>query len=374
MLQDIFTGIPLGIFLSFMVGPVFFVLLETSAVKGFRAALVFDLGVVLADVIFIALAYFSSYKLIQSIKNDPAIFIFGGILMLTYGITSFIKLKKVSKNVDEIAVDELIMSKFRWDNYTYLMGEHIRATEAPWYYLPKWIAISTPVFYLLAFALSLLVLPINFLKNKAAFFKEKNNLNQIMVLSFLIIPILVIIILHSTLYDSWRHVYFVYPFIIISGLYALTSLSNYLGKRAWIIVIVCALFTGFEFVKMINSHPFHYVYFNEIAGRNRNQIVQQNDFDFWGVSFKQAFEKILELDNRNDIKVTSGVSPAYYNFLFMKHNSKDTRLNYVFEEGLADYYITNYRYNPNDHAEINDKKFFSLEYANSEFITVFKLK
>lgn len=108
MLQDIFTGIPLGIFLSFMVGPVFFVLLETSAVKGFRAALVFDLGVVLADVIFIALAYFSSYKLIQSIKNDPAIFIFGGILMLTYGITSFIKLKKVSKNIDEIAVDELI--------------------------------------------------------------------------------------------------------------------------------------------------------------------------------------------------------------------------------------------------------------------------
>jgi threonine/homoserine/homoserine lactone efflux protein len=91
-----------------MVGPVFFVLLETSAVKGFRAALVFDLGVVLADIIFIALAYFSSYKLIQSIKNDPAIFIFGGIMMLTYGITSFIKLKKVSKNVDEIAVEELI--------------------------------------------------------------------------------------------------------------------------------------------------------------------------------------------------------------------------------------------------------------------------
>lgn len=108
MLQDIFTGIPLGIFLSFMVGPVFFVLLETSAVKGFRAALVFDLGVVLADVLFIALAYFSSYKLIQSIKDDPAIFIFGGILMLTYGITSFIKLKKVSKKRDEIAIEELI--------------------------------------------------------------------------------------------------------------------------------------------------------------------------------------------------------------------------------------------------------------------------
>jgi threonine/homoserine/homoserine lactone efflux protein len=33
-----------------MIGPVFFILLETSIIKGFRAALVFDLGVVLGDV------------------------------------------------------------------------------------------------------------------------------------------------------------------------------------------------------------------------------------------------------------------------------------------------------------------------------------
>ena len=91
---------------------IFFVLLETSAVKGFRAAFVFDLGVVLADILFIAVAYFSSYRLIQSIKNDPAIFIFGGIMMLTYGIISFLKLKKVSKKVDEIAVEELIKKNY----------------------------------------------------------------------------------------------------------------------------------------------------------------------------------------------------------------------------------------------------------------------
>lgn len=112
MFEDILTGIPLGIFLSFLVGPVFFVLLETSAVKGFRAAMVFDLGVVLADVLFISVAYFSSYRLIQTIKNDPAIFIFGGIMMLTYGIISFIKLKKVSKKVDEVPVDELIKKNY----------------------------------------------------------------------------------------------------------------------------------------------------------------------------------------------------------------------------------------------------------------------
>ena len=74
MIEDILTGIPLGFFLSFMIGPVFFVLIETSITKGFRAAMSFDFGVVLADIFFIAVAYFSSYRLIQSIKDDPALF------------------------------------------------------------------------------------------------------------------------------------------------------------------------------------------------------------------------------------------------------------------------------------------------------------
>ena len=111
MIQDILTAIPLGIFLSFLIGPVFFVLLETSAVKGFRAALVFDLGVVFADIIFILIAYFSSYKLIESLKNDPAIFIFGGILMLTYGIISFIKLKKLKNEVSEEEIEFVFQKK-----------------------------------------------------------------------------------------------------------------------------------------------------------------------------------------------------------------------------------------------------------------------
>ena len=98
MIDDILTAIPLGFFLSFMVGPVFFVLLETSVIKGFRAALAFDFGVIMAVAVFIAIAYFSSYRLIQSIKDDPALFIFGGLIMVTYGIISFVKIKKAAKN------------------------------------------------------------------------------------------------------------------------------------------------------------------------------------------------------------------------------------------------------------------------------------
>ncbi len=112
MIEDILTAIPLGFFLSFMIGPVFFVLLETSVVKGFRAATVFDLGVVLADIIFILIAYFSSYRLIASIKDDPALFIFGGLVMLTYGIISLVKNKKAKKNIDPEDPAELARTNY----------------------------------------------------------------------------------------------------------------------------------------------------------------------------------------------------------------------------------------------------------------------
>lgn len=101
MIQDVFMAIPLGILLCFLIGPVFFIVLETAATKGFRAAIVFDLGVVTADLVFIAIAIFSSYRLINSIKDQPALYIFGGLIMIAYGIISFLKLKKDSKNLDE---------------------------------------------------------------------------------------------------------------------------------------------------------------------------------------------------------------------------------------------------------------------------------
>lgn len=112
MINDILTGIPWGIFLSFMIGPVFFILIETSITKGFRAALTFDLGVVLGDIFFIGIAYLGSYRLIASLKDKPALFIFGGILMVAYGIISFIKLKKQAKIQYETIDDEIIKKNY----------------------------------------------------------------------------------------------------------------------------------------------------------------------------------------------------------------------------------------------------------------------
>ncbi len=103
MLEDIQAAIPLGFFLSFMIGPVFFVLLETSATKGFRAAISFDIGVIAADIVFIVAAYFSSFQLLENLSNQPGLYVFGGVILLVYGIITF-KTKKVKLIDDNVKV------------------------------------------------------------------------------------------------------------------------------------------------------------------------------------------------------------------------------------------------------------------------------
>jgi threonine/homoserine/homoserine lactone efflux protein len=99
MFDDILAAIPFGIILAFTIGPVFFVLLETSATKGFKSALIFDLGVIFADIVFILLAFYSTNKLIDKIKDDPNFLIFGGVLLVVYGFISFMKTSKSFRSI-----------------------------------------------------------------------------------------------------------------------------------------------------------------------------------------------------------------------------------------------------------------------------------
>jgi len=97
MLEDIQAAAPLGFLLSFMIGPVFFVLLETSATKGFRAGLSFNIGVIIADIVFLVIAYFSSFQLLENLNNQPGLFVFGGMILLVYGIVIFVKKEAQTK-------------------------------------------------------------------------------------------------------------------------------------------------------------------------------------------------------------------------------------------------------------------------------------
>lgn len=100
---NIKNAILLGFFLSFMIGPVFFMLIQTSITKGARAAIAFNSGVILGDVAFIVIAYYGSRHLLEQIKDDPRLFFIGGLILVVYGLITY--LDKSGKKEAEASMD-----------------------------------------------------------------------------------------------------------------------------------------------------------------------------------------------------------------------------------------------------------------------------
>ena len=107
MINEYVNAIILGLSLAFMVGPVFFTLIETSITKGVRAAIIFDSGVVLADIVFISIAYYGSVAILKKIQDDPRLFLIGGLVLILYGLfTIFYKKSKKAVTDKELVVVE----------------------------------------------------------------------------------------------------------------------------------------------------------------------------------------------------------------------------------------------------------------------------
>ncbi|NBV91586.1 MAG: hypothetical protein EBR91_05405 [Flavobacteriia bacterium] len=102
----ILQGIGIGFILSIMIGPVFFVLMETSITKGFKAAMMLDLGVLISDIFYVVIALFFAYQLksidVGDFKNNMILSLFGGVLFISYGIYYlFLKKEKVAAVITE---------------------------------------------------------------------------------------------------------------------------------------------------------------------------------------------------------------------------------------------------------------------------------
>jgi len=103
-MQFLIQAFGVGFMLSIMIGPVFFVLLETSITKGVKSALALDFGVLLSDAFYILLAYlfYAEVKFLSTGSSKMIFGITGGLILIGYGIYQFIKKVEIS---DDITVD-----------------------------------------------------------------------------------------------------------------------------------------------------------------------------------------------------------------------------------------------------------------------------
>ncbi|MBP5994694.1 MAG: LysE family transporter [Crocinitomicaceae bacterium] len=82
----------IGFLLSVMVGPIFFLLLETSITKGFRSALALDFGVLVSDIVYVLIAVMFVEQIKGLIAGNKLMFsMIGGAIFVIYGMISLFK-------------------------------------------------------------------------------------------------------------------------------------------------------------------------------------------------------------------------------------------------------------------------------------------
>jgi threonine/homoserine/homoserine lactone efflux protein len=113
MLELVLSAIILGFMLSLVfIGPIFFLLIETSFSRGPKHALSLDLGVITADLLCIVAAYYASADIVTLIDKHPGFYRITSILIFVYGIVMLVTKTKCICPVKIRSLAKIILKPF----------------------------------------------------------------------------------------------------------------------------------------------------------------------------------------------------------------------------------------------------------------------
>jgi len=224
-----------------------------------------------------------------------------------------------------------------WDSTIVFMGNVIGKTEIPWYYVPVWIFISVPVWYLILCAVSAvtgLVLCIKKIRNREGFWMLLVTRYKYVVWCILLmaVPWLGIVLMHSTLYNGWRHCYFFLPPLVLTALFGVDYLIKKGKRYAYVLLTIILLGGGIQAVWIVNNHPCEMVYFNHIG----KYFGAQFDRDYWHLTTKDAVRYIAGREEGEFSVKTPGND-------FYKYMLSEEERSRIVEEEVPLYYVETYR-------------------------------
>lgn len=102
MNHALWEGISMGLVLSAMIGPVFFALVQNSLEHGFRYAAVLALGILLSDLIYVLITYYSVSVFARYPNFEIILGYAGGAVLIGFGISNMLKKNRNRPNTGGI--------------------------------------------------------------------------------------------------------------------------------------------------------------------------------------------------------------------------------------------------------------------------------
>lgn len=265
-----------------------------------------------------------------------------------------------------------VFSKFsnfdNWDGTIVFMGNVISKEELPWYYVPVWMLISVPVWYLFLGAVAVVIgvsLCVKRIKNKENLLLLLCSRYKYVLWCVLLIavPWLGIVVMHSTIYNGWRHCYFMLPPLVMFALFGVDYLFR--KKRNWVLTIVPVMVIGgiLQITWIVHNHPHEMVYFNNVG----KWFGEYFDRDYWHLSTKDAVKYIVEHETDDKFSVETPGNKHY------KYLLTEEELSRIIDEEEPLYSIETYRGKiGNDLKKDGYEEIYSIYVDDFKICTIFK--
>ena len=232
------------------------------------------------------------------------------------------------------------MQPFGWTSQELLAGAFYPLEQIPWYHLPLYFGVTTPLPLLFTLGASWLLLALQAVRRRLA-------VPGVLALAALSVAVGVLAIAQPRVYNGWRHVFFVWPLMVLVMLEGL----RWLAARAWQgwqrPALALALVALLGWLVWVNAslHPYQYAYYNLLAGQPNNAPRQNYIMDYWGLTYREAFEWIAANDSRPVIYVSAeSVIPAAQNLAMLPAADRERiHLQEIHVGVKDDYYISNFK-------------------------------
>lgn len=233
-------------------------------------------------------------------------------------------------------------------------GANLRSDSLPWYYLPKYICITTPP-AILALALFGVVAQFWRVREKS----RDHHLTWLLAAVWFLLPVVLFMTLRPNTYDGVRHFTFILAAMaLLAGLGAvslargLTALAPRLGRLNGVFALALCMTPVGDLVAL---HPYQSSYFNGFVGGLPGAFGRY-PLDYWGSSLR---ESVLWINARTASTHTSsrpatvllGVPSTYANGAATAYAAPHVsvvampNLPLLAPEGMAfDYYLAPVRY------------------------------
>lgn len=187
-------------------------------------------------------------------------------------------------------------------------GKYASSKDMPWYYSTKWIFITNSILVLFAF----LAYAVTSFKSVKIFGIKAT----VMILFMAIFPILYIIYKESTIFDTWRHLFFVFPFWAVGAALFFHFLANNISKPSLKLLPYAAAILGLmpEIVWTFTTTPYQQVYFNQFVGGLKG-AQGYYDLDYYQTSNREMAHWLINNTQKKEdgtpVKVLSNMEGLY---------------------------------------------------------------